>query len=134
MRKKFFTFWMDFLIIQFQQDNHPAHNAQSVKDWKLWNGSSPGLSPIENVWAALKRYIRLNWPNLPSLHFCTVEHCPQFLDVHCKERAALRKFSMSIPCQLQAVNESDGGWTKFDRAYKMFYCFFRLVHSVLFHL
>jgi len=50
----------------FQQDGAPAHNAARTQEWcranlpgfwekGVWPGNSPDLSPIENIWAGLKK-------------------------------------------------------------------------------
>ncbi|KAI6656223.1 hypothetical protein LOD99_1556 [Oopsacas minuta] len=52
----------------FQQDGAPAHNAIKTQDWckdnlnsfwekGIWPGNSPGLNPIENLWAIIQSKI-----------------------------------------------------------------------------
>ena len=61
-------------ILQFQQDNFPAHTSKFFRDWferrqdiELidWPHCSPDVNPIANMWAQVKRHTCKNWPNLP---------------------------------------------------------------------
>lgn len=59
----------------FQQDNARIHTAASTTRWLLenaiswidWPANSPDLSPIENVWAILKRQLKRMFPHLRNL-------------------------------------------------------------------
>ena len=61
-------------ILQFQEDNHPVHTSELIRDWFArrqdielidWPRRSPDLNPIENMWAQIKRHMRKRWPNPP---------------------------------------------------------------------
>jgi len=50
----------------FQDDNDPKHRSKVVTKWKEennitsldWPSNSPGLNPIENIWALLKNKVK----------------------------------------------------------------------------
>jgi hypothetical protein len=54
----------------FQEDGAPAHKAKTTQTWlrnhhinKLsWPSNSPDMSPIENIWGEMKKYIRRKKP------------------------------------------------------------------------
>ena len=61
-------------ILQFQEDNHPAHTSKLIRNWFArrqdielidWPLCSLDLNPIENMWAQVKRHMCKNWPNPP---------------------------------------------------------------------
>ena len=49
-----------------QEDNDPKHRSKKATEWRnkyrvtriTWPSESPGLNPIENVWALLKMKIQ----------------------------------------------------------------------------
>ncbi len=52
----------------FQQDLAPAHTAKGTKSWfndhgVTWPANSPGLNPVENLLAIVKRKMRDTGPN-----------------------------------------------------------------------
>jgi transposase len=59
----------------FMQDNAPIHTAIKIKEWFKKRGIillphppySPDLNPIEHVWAWIKRWIKVNKPDILGL-------------------------------------------------------------------
>lgn len=93
----------------FQDDNCPIHRAGVVTEWfadhgvtkEDWPPYSPDLSPIENVWAYIKRQIRCMkvdeknleetvlaiWESIPNSYFKTLyKSLPKRVNICCKNR------------------------------------------------
>lgn len=99
----------------FRMDNDPKHTSKLVtkcfKDNKVrvseWPSQSPDLSPTENLWAALKRWVTARRPTNPTqLHqFC--------LSVSPDSRKLLRKFVEGNLKRLAEVKQFDSNSTKY---------------------
>jgi hypothetical protein len=65
--------WFQEMI--FMQDNAPIHKASIVQEWLRnyeinvmeWPPYSPDLSPIEHVWAMLKKMLLERYPDLADI-------------------------------------------------------------------
>lgn len=111
--------------IHFQQDNSRIHTANSSLEWLMnhgveyidWPPFSPDLSPIENVWAILKRQLRRDFPHLHNLK----DHIENRAELRrCTELAwaaipqsTIRRIIMSMECRLRAVIRARGWYTKY---------------------
>lgn len=99
----------------FRMDNDPKHTSKLVtkcfKDNKVrvseWPSQSPDLSPTEDLWAALKRWVTARRPTNPAqLHqFC--------LSVSPDSRKLLRKFVEGNLKRLAEVKQFDSNSTKY---------------------
>jgi transposase len=100
----------------FQQDNAPCHKAMKSMEWfsknKVplleWPPQSPDLSPIENLWATLKKNV---WQ-----HKCTTKE--SFKKIVRNEWAKIEpalceKLVCSMPKRVRAVIKAQGGTTKY---------------------
>ena len=99
----------------FQQDNAPCHNSQSTRNFLSregvtvlsWPLNSPDLSPIENVWAIVKKRIgRLPtskaelWTNVQNIWYninkkdieCLFESMPRRIEAVIKGKGAITKY------------------------------------------
>ena len=102
-------------IGQFQQYNAPCHTSKLVKAFLeqqaislfSWPPRSPDLSPIENVWAVLKRKVHALKPSsLPDLHqtIITTWHEDPEVTLACKSGYA------SMVERVKACKKSCGGY------------------------
>ena len=102
--------------IIFQQDLAPAHAAKSTKDWfaekqlevLAWPANSPDLNVIENLWAIVKRKIRVRKPT-------TLDQLKQNIASAWEAVSAetCDKLVKSMPRRLQAVIQAKGAATKY---------------------
>lgn len=110
---------------QFQQDNAKIHASNSTQSWLLehaiswidWPPNSPDLSPIENVWAILKRQLRSMFPNLRDLKRNQVsieefERCVQLAWAAIPQEK-IRKCIDSLDKRLHACIRARGWYTKY---------------------
>ncbi|KAK2943605.1 putative Transposable element Tc1 transposase [Blattamonas nauphoetae] len=100
----------------FQQDNHSAHTADEVLDYMErkgiqtlnWPANSPDLSPIENMFACLKRNVTERNPsNQNRLREIAQEEWNLFTPAYTNALIS------SIPHRLQEVIERRGGSTSY---------------------
>lgn len=99
------------------QDNAPVHTArislQALEETRMimmeWPPSSPGLNPIENIWAILKARIfqRRERPTTVAAMRKAVEE--EWEKLSHKEIWAVIK---TMPARVQAVLEANGGATR----------------------
>jgi transposase len=102
----------------FQQDNAPCHKARSVKHFLdgqqfsvlEWPPYSPDLSPIENLWAIVKRKVHLEAvktkPELLSRIQAIWKDDPGV-------KVACKSLIESMPRRIQACIDARGGPTKY---------------------
>lgn len=83
----------------FELDNYPKHTAALNKEWLIWNipkqlrtpPRSIDLTPIEHIWAFLKRRIyKINASSRYELKQFLIEEWPQISPATCN------KFVMSM--------------------------------------
>lgn len=99
----------------FQQDNAPAHSAQSTQRFLSdegcrtlpWCGNSPDLNPIENAWAVVARAVNYNVSSKDELFRNVCEAWSQ-IDV-----SYLRRLYKSMPRRMAAVVAARGGSTRY---------------------
>ncbi|KAG0716278.1 Transposable element Tcb1 transposase [Chionoecetes opilio] len=101
----------------FQQDGAPAHTAKLVSSWfewvgvdyiRDWPGNSPDLSPIENIWALMKRRLRgRDTSTVPKL-------VAQLQDIWANlDPSLLQNLALSVPKRLQSCRKKKGYPTKY---------------------
>jgi transposase len=100
----------------FQHDNDPKHKAKTVQNWlneqpfsvMAWPPQSPDLSPIEHLWAILKR--RLNEYERPPDGI--IELWERIQDTWEKiDEEQCKRLIVSMPARIQAVLKVKGKWT-----------------------
>ena len=64
-------------ILQFEQDNHPAHTSKSIRYWFAnthdiemidWPRRSPDLNSIKNTWDKVQKHTRNPSSRLVATH------------------------------------------------------------------
>ena len=91
----------------FMQDNAPSHSAVATKEffdfagvkYMEWRGQSPGLNPIENLWAIIKQKVLKTIPGLDLV----VEKEWRNID-----RQHLINLAQSLPNRIQLVLQNKG--------------------------
>ncbi|KAK2950041.1 putative Transposable element Tc1 transposase [Blattamonas nauphoetae] len=100
----------------FQQDNHPAHKTKKIQDYMerigfqelAWPENSPDFSPIENMFATLKRHVADRSPrSIEDLKSVTRE---EWMGMDADYTKAL---VASMPARMQAGKRAHGGATRF---------------------
>ena len=100
----------------FMDDSAPCHRSKKVLDWLKtkqidtidWPGNSPDLNPIENLWAILKRKLKMkpirNRSDLIKAASNEWEKLPEDI---------LKNLIYSIPNRIKEVIKKNGGQTKY---------------------
>ena len=97
----------------FQMDNDPKHNSKVLSKWLKdnqvkWPSQSPGLNPIKNVWAELKKRVLARRPtNLTQLHQLCQEEWAKIHPTYCG------KLVEGYPKCLTHVKQFKGNATKY---------------------
>lgn len=111
--------------IIFQQDNDSKHKSRMATRWfedhgitvLPWLSSSPNMNLIEHVWNVLDRKLRAQ-PTKPSngdqLWEILQEEWEK-IDVE-----TISDLYRSIPCRLEALKKTKGGYTKYKSTYKLY--------------
>jgi len=110
-------YFKNYKGVVFQQDGAGVHRAKVVQDFLEkqrytllpWPAHSPDLSPIENLWADVKRRMAERHPNLKKGELWDVvqEEWEATAVDYCKSLFA------SMPARLQAVIQAEGGHTTY---------------------
>jgi hypothetical protein len=104
--------------VVIQEDNAPWHTAKSVqkfwKDLKIprlsWPPQSPDLSPIENLWAYIKRLISKDRHKIKCINDMELALHGLWPNIDGK---FLTKLNASMPQRLEACLKNKGGVTKY---------------------
>lgn len=110
--------WYGGEEVIFQQDNAPCHKAASVKSFledreistMQWPPYSPDLSPIENLWAILKR--KLHVKSLTSVQQLT-NHLTDLWANDPQIKATCEALIEGMPRRIQACIDAKGGPIKY---------------------
>jgi len=106
-----------FKGVLFQQDGAGEHRGGVVLDYLEtqsyrvldWPAHSPDLSPIENLWADLKRRLDRNHPDLTKKTLWEVTE----REWDSTSPALIKALYESIPARLQAVIKAKSGYTHY---------------------
>ena len=97
-------------------DNDPKHTSKVVAKWLKdnkvkvleWPSQSPDLSSIENLWAELKKRVRVRRPtNLTQLHLLCQEEWANIYPTYCG------KLVEGYPKRLTQVKQLKGNATNY---------------------
>lgn len=110
-------YFEDFKGVIFQQDGAGPHRAKVVNDYFKrqnytvlpWPAHSPDLSPIENLWADLKKRLEEKHAEIPKARLWEVveDEWNETSTEYCK------KLFASMPKRLAAVVKAKGGYTRY---------------------
>ena len=110
-------YYNEFKGVVFQQDGAGPHRAKVVMNhfkrqkYSLlpWPAHSPDLSPIENLWADLKKRLEVNHGEIPKSQLWKVveDEWNATSPEYCKQLFA------SMPERLAAVIKAKGGYTRY---------------------
>ena len=104
--------------IWFQHDNEAKHTAKIVQEWLEqqqfsvieWPAQSPDLSPIENLWAKMKKSLR-NYEDPPK---DKAEVWERIQDTWAGiNRDLMKNLVESMPRRITNVLKSKGLWSKY---------------------
>ena len=98
----------------FQQDNAPAHRAKTTQEFATlhaidilpsWPPNSPDLNPIENLWAMVKKRIRIATTASAAELQRVIEE-----KWHSIPQRVVDTLVESFPRRLELCLEKEGGW------------------------
>jgi transposase len=110
-------YFTQFSGVVFQQDGAGVHRGKVVEKYLRrqkytvlpWRAHSPDLSPIETLWADLKRRLEDKFPNIPKQDLWKV--VDKEWEATSKEFCA--NLLHSMPKRLASVIKAHGGYTKY---------------------
>jgi len=110
-------YFQDFKGVIFQQDGAGPHRAKVVQDYFRrqkysvlpWPAHSPDLSPIENLWAGLKKRLEEKHGEIPKAQLWKVVED----EWNATGTEFCKKLFASMPERLAAVIKAKGGYTKY---------------------
>lgn len=111
----------------FMQDGAPCHTSRASvghlqsKKIKIfpWPGNSPDCNPIENIWALLKRLVRVKYDELKSVDDGSSDLMllkKAIIDVWHNDaslRTAAIKCCASMPKRITMLRRNKGAWTSY---------------------
>ena len=100
----------------FQDDSAPCHRSRIVKSWIQesqinildWPGNSPDLNPIENLWAILKRKLKMT--TITNRKNLIYEAKSKWSEI---SKDIIKNLVMSMPKRIDMVIKAKGGSTKY---------------------
>jgi len=110
-------YFVDFKGVIFQQDGAGPHRAKVVQDFFRrqkytvlpWPAHSPDLSPIENLWAHLKKRLEENHGEIRKAELWKVVED----EWNITSEEYLKRLFASMPERLAAVIKAKGGYTRY---------------------
>ncbi len=108
------------LLMYFQQDNAPCHEAQIISDWFLehdneftllkWPPQSPDLNPIEHLWDVVEREIHIMDVQPTNLQ----QLCDAIMSIWTKiSEECFQHLVESMPRRIKAALKAKGGPTRY---------------------
>ena len=110
-------YFKNFEGVIFQQDGAGPHRAKAVNDYFKrqkyrvlpWPAHSPDLSPIENLWADLKKRLEENHGEIRKAELWKVVED----EWNATSEEFCKRLFTSMPERLEAVIKAKGGYTRY---------------------